>query len=266
MSDESGTCYKRLVVGGGDMKCILCKICEARQATFNEKYRAWFYAQTNNVAIMEREADPASIYQAHDLLKTNPVESFRQYLALAESGSVWSMANVGYLFGNGTGTARDLAQAEKWFLRAYEAGSDYGLIWLGHLYQESRQYEKAQTVFRTGVERGFVPAMKSLAWSYWHSPDWPQRRGEALTLLERGSAAGDLEARRYLAVGMTRGRFGLRRIPDGIRLMFSTAKDMADLVKDETAAVQSDGKSPPGFLSRLAAQLWLLNATRHPAS
>jgi hypothetical protein len=247
------------------MKCILCKICEARQAIFNEKYLAWFDAQTNNVAIMEREADPASIYQAHDLLKTNPAESFRQYLALAEQGSVWSMANVGQLFENGTGTARDLAEAERWYLCAYEAGSDYGLIWLGHLYQESRQYEKAQEVFRTGVERGFVPAMQRLAWSYWNSADWPQRRGEALTLLERGSAAGDLSARRYLASGLTRGRFGLRHIPHGIRLLFSTAEDMANLVEGEKATAQSDRKTRPGFFSRLAAQLWLLNAT-HPAS
>jgi hypothetical protein len=84
------------------MKCILCKICEAHQATFKEKCLAWFDAQTNNVAIMEREADPASIYQAHDLLKTNPAESFGRYLALAEQGSVWSMANVGQLFENCT--------------------------------------------------------------------------------------------------------------------------------------------------------------------
>jgi TPR repeat protein len=248
------------------MKCILCKMCDATHAVLDKKLFAWLDAQTNNVAIMEREADPASIYQAHDLLKTDPAESFRQYLALAERGSVWSMANVGQLFENGTGTARDLAQAEKWYLRAYEAGSDYGPIWLGHLYQESRQYEKAQDVYRAGVERGFVPAMVRLASSYWNSPDWPKRRDEALTLLERGSAAGDFSARRYLAVGMTRGWFGLRHIPDGIRLVLSSAEAMANLVRDETATAQSDRKTRPGFFSRLAAQLWLPDATRHPAS
>jgi len=248
------------------MKCILCKTCDAFHAILNKKLFAWLYAQTNSVAIMEREADPASIYQAHDLLETDPAESFRQYLALAERGSVWSMATVGQMFENGNGTARDLAQAEKWYLCAYEAGSDYGLIWLGHLYQESRRYEKAQEVFRTGVARGFVPAMLRLASSYWNSPDWPQGRDEALALLERGSAAGDLSARRYLAVGMTRGWFGLRHIPDGVRLLFSAAEEMANLVKEETATAQSDRKTRPGFFSRLAAKLWLLDATRHPAS
>jgi hypothetical protein len=108
--------------------------------------------------------------------------------------------------------------------------------------------------------------MQRLAWSYWKSADWPQRRGEALALLERGSAAGDLSARRYLASSLTRGRFGLRHIPRGIRLLFSIAEDMANLVEDEMATSQSDGKTRPGFFSRLSAQLWLLNATRHPAS
>jgi TPR repeat protein len=233
------------------MKCILCKMCDATHAVLNKRHFAWLDAQTNSVAIMERETDPASIYQAHDLLETDPAEAFRQYLALAERGSVWSMATVGQMFENGSGTTRDLAQAEKWYLCAYEAGSDYGLIWLGHLYQESRQYEKAQEVLRTGVERGFVPAMLHLASSYWNSPGWPQRRDEALTLLERGSAGGDFFARRHLAIGMTRGWFGLRHIPNGIRLLFSTAEDVANLVNDETGTAQTGRRARPGFLGRL---------------
>ena len=65
---------------------------------------------------------------------------------------------------------------------------------------------------------------------------------------------------------MTRGWFGLRHIPHGIRLLFSTAEDMANLVEGEKATEQSDRKTGPGFFNRLAAQLWLLNAARHPAS
>jgi hypothetical protein len=248
------------------MKCILCKVCEASQEILNKKLWAWLDTQTNSVAIMEREADPEAVYQAHDLLKTDPAESFKQYLALAEAGSVWSMASVGNLFEYGHGTAPDLAQAEKWYLRAYEAGSDYGLIWLGDLYQRSRRHQHAQAVFRTGVARGFVPAMVRLASSYRKSPDWPQRRDEAMALLERGSAAGDCSAKRFLAAGMTRGWFGVRHIPDGIRLLFSAVEEWGNLVKDETVAAPSAGKTRPGVFNRLASQLWLLGATRNPAS
>src|SRR5580698_1661969 len=184
------------------MKCVLCRICEARAEILAKKHLAWLEAQSNSVAIMEGESDPLQVRQAYDLLQTDPAESFKQFLALAESGSIWSMATVGYLSENGTGTSRDLARAEEWLVRAHKAGSDYGLIWLGLLYQESSQHEKAQDVFRTGVERGLVPAMYYLAWSYRNSADWPRRRDEVLTLLERGSAAGDLSAKRFLANAM----------------------------------------------------------------
>jgi hypothetical protein len=237
------------------MKCVLCKICEARAEILAKKHLAWLEAQSNSVAIMEGESDPLQVRQAYDLLQTDPAESFKQFLALAESGSIWSMATVGYLSENGTGTSRDLARAEEWLVRAHKAGSDYGLIWLGLLYQESSQHEKAQDVFRTGVERGLVPAMYYLAWSYRNSADWPRRRDEVLTLLERGSAAGDLSAKRFLANAMMRGRFGLRHIPAGIRLLFNLAEDFARLIENEQATPQSEKEIQPGFVSRLAAKI-----------
>jgi TPR repeat protein len=248
------------------MKCVLCKMCEAGRAALKRKEDAWFHALSNSVEIMERETDPAAIHQAYGLLQTDPAESFRQYLALADRGSVWGMATVGQMFKSGTGTAEDLAQAEKWLHRAYRGGSDFGLIWLGISYESSEQYGKAEEVYRTGVERGFVPAMIRLAECYRKSPDWAQRRREVLTLLERGPAAGDLFARHWLASAMIRGWFGLRLIPEGMRRLPGVAHDVANLVEDETATSQGDSKSRPGFFSRLAAQLWLVSATRHPAS
>jgi TPR repeat protein len=248
------------------MKCILCAKCEAFHAALDKKRRAWLEAQSNNAAIMEREADPAAVHQAYDLLQTNPAQSFIQFLALAEQGSVWSMASVAQMLEVGTGTAKDLAQAERWYLRAYQAGSDYGLIWLGALYQRSGEYEKAQEVYRTGAERGFVPAMVRLAACYRNSPNWRQRRKEAMALLKRGSAAGDLFARYSLAIAMTRGWFGVRHIPEGFRRLSSVADEIMNLVKDDMTLAPSGNEARPGFLGRLAAPLWLLGAARRPAS
>src|SRR5579864_84308 len=121
------------------MECVLCKKCKARAEILDKKHFVWLEAQSNSVSIMEREADPQLVYQAHDLEAIDPAASFKQYLALAEGGSVWSMGTVGYMLANGTGTARDLVQAEEWYLRAYKAGSDYALIWLGSLYQNSNR-------------------------------------------------------------------------------------------------------------------------------
>jgi TPR repeat protein len=248
------------------MKCILCEKCEAFRAAVDKKWLAWFEAQANSVAIMEREADPAPIYRAYDLGKTDPVESFRQHLALAEQGSVWSMSAVGHMFEHGDGTAADLVRAELWYVRAHQAGSDYGLIWLGGLYQRSGQHEKAQEVYRAGVERGFAPAMARLAASYMRSPGWRRNRHEAMALLEQASAAGDPWAPHSLASAMMRGWFGLRYIPEAFRRLPSAADDVANPVKDEMASAQSDGKTRSGVFSRLAAQLLLLGVARHPAS
>jgi hypothetical protein len=241
------------------MKCILCKMCESAHANFDKKMDAWLHEQSNNVEIMNRETDPAAVYEAHG--QTDLAKSFRQYLVLAESGSVWSMAVVGQMFHAGSGTTKDLVQAEKWLVRAYQAGSDYGLICLGCLFERTERSEKAQEVYRAGVARGFVPAMVYLAASYRRSPDWAERRHETLSLLENGLAASDLFARHWLTTAMVRGWFGLRYVPEGFRRLPGVAHDMAALVDNETSPSQDDR-----FISRLAAQLWLVDATRHPAS
>ena len=248
------------------MKCILCKMCEAAHAKFDKKMDAWLYEQSNHVEIMKKEENPEAVYEAHS--QTDSAESFKQFLALAESGSVWSMATVGQMFHAGTGTSKDLVQAEKWLSRAYQAGSDYGLICLGCLFERAERSEKAQEVYRAGVARGFVPAMVYLAASYRRSPNWTQRRHETLSLLENGRAADDLFARHWLTTAMVRGWFGLRYIPEGFRRLPSVAHEMAALVADETSPlqVQGDSKTSAGLISRLAAQLWLVDGTRHPAS
>jgi TPR repeat protein len=238
------------------VKCIFCKICEERLAILNRKDFDWLEAQSNNVAIMERESDPQLVYQAHDLRETDPAACFKQYLALAEGGSVWSMAAVGHMLENGTGTDRDLVQAEAWYSRAYEAGSDYALIWLGLLYLRSNRHENAQDIFRAGVDRGFAPAMYYLAFSYWKSGDWLQKRDEAMSLLQRGFAAGDLGAQRFLLVSMLRGRFGLRHVPAGFRLLSKVANDEAKIIEDDGAARADSSEKPLGFFGRLAASFW----------
>ena len=104
--------------------------------------------------------------------------------------------------------------------------------------------------------------MSYLAWSYRNSADWAQRRDEALTLLERGSAAGDLSARRLLANAMMRGAFGWQRIPAGIRLLLNFANDVAKLVEEEKATAKGAAQMRPAFLSRFAAKLWLATGTK----
>jgi TPR repeat protein len=237
------------------MKCIICRRCEAANAAMNKNAQAWLYAQLNTQAIWERELDHERIRHAHSLAEGDPTRSFNEFLALSEQGSTWSMNCMGAAFETGAAAAPDAVQAEKWYLRAYDGGSDYGLLQLGRLYLSSQRYAKAEEVFRTGVERGFAPAMFYLARTYSMSAHWVQRREEALVLLEQGSAAGDPSAKKFLARAMLFGWFGARRIGEGVRRIVSLANDMNKLLTDEKSAAPENSRNPrlrfPDYLSRL---------------
>lgn len=110
------------------MKCILCKICESANAAVRNSTLAWMDTQINKMALWEQEADQERILHADSLRETDPVQSFEEYFALAEQGSVWSMVPVGIDFEFGRGVPQNLQQAEAWYRRAYERGSDYGLL------------------------------------------------------------------------------------------------------------------------------------------
>jgi hypothetical protein len=174
------------------MKCILCKMCEAAKTAIKKKASAWLVAQMNNGEMWDREPEGVQerIEYADGQLSTDPARYFKEYLALAESGSLWSADCLGAAFEWGVGTERDLVQAEKWYRRAYEGGSDGALIRLATPYSGSQQYAKAEEVYRRGVERNWAPAMYRLAWVYSKCPGWRARRDEARTLLEGASAAG----------------------------------------------------------------------------
>ena len=220
--------------------------------------------QINRMALWEQEVDQERILRAESLRETDPAQSFEEYLALAEQGSVWSMVPVGIDFETGTGVSQNLEQAEAWYRRAYEHGSDYGLLDLGRLYRRSKRYAEAEAVFRTGTERGFAPAMFPLAWCCLMSAHWRQRREEALMLLERASTAGDLSARRFLGTAMARGWFGLSRIPAGFKLSSRVAEEVTKLIEVDVTVAPSNGKLLIGFLDRFV-QRWSLAVARAPA-
>lgn len=241
------------------MKCIVCKMCEALNAALDKKLSAQRDAQMNTQEIGRRELDNEQFVHANELLANKDyTQAFRECLSLAEQGSVWSMGVVGWAFDTGTGVPQDLLLAEKWYRRAFDGGSDYGLFWLGVLYTKQGQWEKATEVFRTGAERDWAPAMYQLARLYLQSANWRQKRNDALVLLERASVAGDLSARRFLATTMMHGWFGWRRIPAGIRMFSKVAEDMAELVKDDqTLAAKLDSGKLSGFFSRFIQRLVL---------
>jgi hypothetical protein len=90
-----------------------------------------------------------------------------QWQALAQKGDIIAANNLGYLYDNGTGVAKDPAKAVYWFRKVAEAGAPIGQLNLGNAYLHGR-----------GVDKDLVEAVK-----------W-------LTL---AAAGGDQDARKALA-------------------------------------------------------------------
>jgi TPR repeat protein len=169
--------------------------------------------------IWATEPDQAKVHEAHSFIKTDPARARSEFRALAERGSVASMIYLGWMFHTGAGMPSDLREAENWYRRAFDCGSDKVIVYLGRVYRRQREYTKAKQVFRVGVERGIRGAMYGLAITYLNDGE-PHDATEVRALLERAAALGHPYAMGSLPRLLLRGKFGLLNIPKAIPAYF----------------------------------------------
>jgi TPR repeat protein len=180
---------------------------------------------TNSDALALADRDPARLREVYELWKSCPPDAFSQFLSLAEDGSIWSMAQVGYAHEAGEGTRRDRVQAEKWYLKAYEEGSDFGLLRSSVLALKRGDEARAREILNNGISRGLTKAMTALAGMELSLSRTEEARSRARGLYEQAIALGDLPAKMAFARAMAHGRFGLKLIPTGIRSLLAAAKE-----------------------------------------
>jgi len=185
------------------------------------RFAAWDYAQTNDQQISEDEPQFQALIAAGARLEVDSPARVAQILALAEAGSVWAMARAGAVFHRGSGVPCDLERAEHWYRRACEAGSLRALLDLGRLLAGRGDEAGAELVFRRGAADDWPPALFWLAWFQIKRAASAQQRRRSLPLLERAAAKGSPAAAWLLAWGQAGGRFGLRAIPRGLRMILT---------------------------------------------
>lgn len=114
---------------------------------------------------------------------------------LAEAGHVDAQFNLGLLYDNGAGVARDLVQAAAWYRRAAKAGDSTAQSYLAEMYARGH-----------GVERNFTEAVE------WYRKAAFQRDGMAaynLAILYasgRGVPVDDIYAYAWLSVAEASGQ------------------------------------------------------------
>jgi hypothetical protein len=212
------------------MVCILCRFLinyfDPGWSDKADKLQSVLLPQRlNSDAIFEADPHSARLREIFEFSRTHCGEAFAQFLAFAEAGSVWSMLQVGNAYESGRGVALDRVRAEEWHSKAYEGGSDYGLVRAAMLAFRRSDVTKARTLLRVGVDRGLAPAMRYLAWMELKLSR--RDREEARALYEQAIASGDFPARMYFSRAKAIGRFGLKEVPAGIRSLFAASADFS---------------------------------------
>jgi TPR repeat protein len=169
--------------------------------------------------IWATEPDQAKVHKAFSLIKTDPAHARSEFLTLAERGSVTSMFYLGWMFQTGAGMPVDLLEAENWYRRACDGGSDMATVYLGRIYRRKRDYARAKQVFSMGAQRGVRGAMYGLARIYLEDGE-PHEAAEVHALLEKAAALGHPYAMGNLPSLLLRGKFGLLNIPRAIPAYF----------------------------------------------
>ena len=84
----------------------------------------------------------------------------------ADQGNEWAQNNLGEMYRNGSGVARDYLEAVKWFRKAAEQGNAYGEYNLGLMYKEGtgvkRDLAEARNWLKKAADQGIVNAKEEL--------------------------------------------------------------------------------------------------------
>src|SRR5262249_8389701 len=132
---------------------------EAEQARL---LRTWEYAQIDDWTLLDADPHKDEAKAAAYLLDDAPEDGFARLLGLANEGSLYSMNFVAWCYAVGTGVTKDWDEAEGWYRRAHEGGSDRALLEYGAYLVSRGRTDEAEKVYESGWRRGFVPAVYRL--------------------------------------------------------------------------------------------------------
>ena len=173
----------------------------------------------NDEEMWRREPDLGRLREAHARRVTSPAWALAELEKLSAEGSVASCLYLGQMFRDGLGVDANRAEAEKFYRKAYDAGSLNGLLSLGSLYFDRHSYDVAEAIFREGANRQYAPAMDKLAMIYLKRGQFYNPR-KARLLLEKASVVGNVFAKRHLAGVLIREGPGLRARIRGVGLFY----------------------------------------------
>ena len=158
------------------------------ESSFDELYTTYVDAHTQERCV-EKGFTCKAFYLALGLLQREPTKAI-EYLQFAYENNISSLiddpeAKDNYLFAslaNASVIAGDFQKAIEWYERSIEAGERRNICYLGRVYRDIQELEKAYTLFEQGHREHFSECTLDLGTFYFNgiyvSPD--RKKGGAL--------------------------------------------------------------------------------------
>lgn len=159
------------------------------------------------------------------LVEINPTLALQGFSELADEGSAFAMRWAGTLCMGNHGIDQNLDLAEDFFRRGLCAGSWMSTISYANLLYRRGAHDRWPSTLADGIDKGFIPAFFWHGWNSYRLNPSSRVAVEGRPLMLRAAEAGHPGAKAMLARWTARGRFGLRNIPDGFRMLLSTVDD-----------------------------------------
>jgi TPR repeat protein len=196
----------------------------------------WTYGQVNDWVILDADPDKDRAREATALIASDPERAFPLVIALAQQGSIWSMIQTAWCYHKGLGVEANASDSESWYQRAYEAGSDRALLDYARILAARGDVALLAAVYGAGAARNWTPAALRLARLRLRQSTTRETLLEARPVLERAAEQGSPGAQFLLARNMGSGRFGLREVIRGHRLMRKLAMEISSKSEAKTAS------------------------------
>ena len=161
------------------------------------------------------------MYQNGRGVARDDAEAVRWYRRAAEQGHASGQNNLGFMYQNGRGVARDDAEAVRWYRRAAEQGHASGQFNLGFMYENGRGVARddAEAVrwYRRAAEQGHASGQSNLGFMYQNGRGVARDDAEAVRWYRRAAEQGEAGGQTNLGFMYQNGRGVARDDAEAVR-------------------------------------------------
>jgi uncharacterized protein len=168
------------------------------------------------------------MYENGDGVAKNQAEAAKWYEKAAGQGFGMAQYNLAVMYSEGRGVARSDDTAAKWCQKAAEQGIARAEVWLGDCYDQGRgvgkDQAKAVTWYQRAAGKNDPTGISNLAFAYAKGIGIAQDEPLALTLWRKAAAKGHMESQFNLASMLARGRGGPQNETEAAKWFRSAAE------------------------------------------